>query len=333
VKDAHGSVLPTTVGGAKSSAKYLDRVFGSLRAISSERSAQTAIATLERLLRLWIKDQADKARDLVRSNKISWGTVLNAGAPTETIKKKKEEFTRIKSPSKPSKSPFLSGKERTALSELLNPEWNWIDTCRIKWSVLSPQEQHNQYSSYVADVKRYYEKINKVSSTIHAKLGHRKRWIHSACTYAGVEPKNKKDKANQFTWSQNFFKLKTTDMLMSVALVFCPAHYLTDIGYDNTATLAWFWDLGRVANAADCTTDNCGPSRVLWEEWCERFAPNFSLKKERVPDALSISDDNPFRLLASTSSKEVPKGEIPEDPLKEPVFEGASRDNDAVGWD
>jgi hypothetical protein len=66
VADAVGSVVPTEVGGAKSASKYLMRAFASLRAISSEGKHQAAIATLERLLKLWIKEQRDSSIALVQ---------------------------------------------------------------------------------------------------------------------------------------------------------------------------------------------------------------------------------------------------------------------------
>jgi hypothetical protein len=303
VKDAHGSVVPTQVGGAKSAAKYLDRAFGTLRAISSERQTQVAIATLERLLKLWIKSQADEAKELVRKCKLSWGSVLLAGAPTERIKKKKEIFTRIKSPSKPSKSPFLSGKERTSLSDILSTKWDRIEDMRKEWNLLSSQDQHSQYHTYVGRVKSYYEGIGQISSSVHAKLGHRKKWIHSACISAGVEPKGKKDKSNEFTWTQAFFKLDTKSIKLPIALVFSPAHYLTGSEFDNTATLDLLWSLNRKVTTLDCTTANCGPSKVLWEEWCERFSPNLSIPKDIVPSALALEDDNPFKVLQTQADK------------------------------
>jgi len=136
-KTAVGSVVPTEVGGAKSASKYLNKVFGGLRAVSSNTTTQEAIATLERLLKLWIKSCKDDAFTLIRKNKISWGQVLNSGLPTESKKVKGNLITQIKLPSKPSRSPFLSGKERTAIASILAPVWNTADQLRNEWVKLS----------------------------------------------------------------------------------------------------------------------------------------------------------------------------------------------------
>jgi len=293
-RTAQGSVVPTEVGGAKSASKYLQRVFGSLRAISSEQKHQAAIATLERLLKLWMKDKADEALALVRKNKISWGSVLIRGSPTETKKVKGNLITQVKSPSKPSRSPFLSNKERQLISSLLAPIWDRPAQMRTDWNKLSSEEQHDQYHEFVKMLKEHNEKLNKISTSIHAKLGHRKRWIHAACEERNAAPSKKKEKTNEFVWSQNFFKLTTTEVNLSVALIFAPSHYLVDPEYDCDTILTRLWRIGKVVDAPECTAERCGKTEELWKEWAQRFRPDFSQKKDSMPQAETLADKNPF---------------------------------------
>jgi hypothetical protein len=295
---AHGSVLPTEVGGAKSASKYLTKVFASLRNVSSEPKVQTAIMTFERLLKMWIKDQYRDALDLVRRNRISWGTLLNAGSPTESKKVKGRIVKQIRSPPKPSRSPFLSGKERQELASLFAPAWNTPEQMRTEWNALSANDQHTQYSEYLVRLKQHYEDISKISSSIHSKLGHRKKWIHKACEERDVVPKNKKDKSNEFKWADAFFKLNAKDMNLSVALVFAPSHYLPD-RYHVQDILSTLWDKDKVLTTTDAHENFCGVTVNLWKDWIQRFEPDLTINTIDVPEALSLEDDNPFADLPS----------------------------------
>jgi hypothetical protein len=302
VETAVGSVLPTSVGGAKSASKYLSKVFGALRAISSEEKHTQAIKTLDMLLKLWIKSQHTVALDLVRKNKISWGTVLLAGSPTEKKKVKGQEITLVKAPSKPSRSPYLSGKERQELSSLLASAWNTPDQLRTTWNRLSPEEQHQNYSEYIIMLKKHYENINKISTTVHSKLGHRKKWIHNACEDKDAVPMKKKDKSNEFIWTANFFKLDLTEINISVALVFSPHHYLTDSKYDGDNIITRLFNRRKVIDASDTTEHLCGVTVGLWREWAMRFEPDLSTEQGSVPAAVTLEDQNPYADLPEASA-------------------------------
>jgi hypothetical protein len=297
-----GSVLPTEVGGAKSASKYLAKVFGALRAISSEKKHLQAIATLERLLKLWYKAVRADALDLVRKNKISWGTVLLAGSPTESKKVKGNLITQIKSPSKPSRSPFLSGKEKQCLASLLAPVWNQPEQLRVLWNALPPREQHAQFENYVVMLKKHYEEVNKISTSMHAKLGHRKKWIHAACEQQDAVPTKKKDRSNEFVWAANFFKLDLTEINLSVALVFAPSHYLVDPKYECDTILGRLYGRNRVLSTDEITEALCGVTTDLWKEWVGRFRPNMSVQQGTVPEASTLADLNPFASLAPDDS-------------------------------
>jgi hypothetical protein len=301
VDTAVGSVLPTQVGGAKSANKYLLKAFGALRAVSSDPSHQVAIATLERVLKLWIKEQRANALGLIRKQKISWGHVLLTASPTETKRVKGQSVTLIKSPSKPSRSPFLSGKEKQVLSSLLASEWNTPEALRALWVSLSAEQQHDQYKEFIRRLKSHYESINRLSTSIHSKLGHRKRWIHAACEDKGVAPSSKKDKSNEFVWTQNFFKLDLTDFHLSSALVFAPNHYLLPDKYDCDNVLTNLWEKDDVLKPVDCTEHVCGVTVDLWKEWALRFEPDLSLIRSEIPQAVSLVDPNPFSNLPESS--------------------------------
>jgi hypothetical protein len=218
-------------------------------------------------------------------------------APTESKKVKGHLITQIKAPSKPSRSPFLSGKEKQALSSLLAPLWNTPEQMRDIWVSLSAKEQHSEYSDYVKALKQHFEHINKVSTSIHAKLGHRKKWIHAACEERGVAPTSKKDKANEFAWTSNFFKMNNTEINLPVSLVFAPNHYLTDPKYAADDILFKLWlrapKDGFLASD-DCTEEICGVSVELWKEWANRFHPDPAMSLVDVPKAETLGDTNPY---------------------------------------
>jgi hypothetical protein len=297
---AHGSVVPTEVGGSRSASKYLTKAFGALRAISSEPASQAAVATLERLLKLWIKDQSKPALALVRKCKIQWGTVLHRGAPTETKKVKGTTIINVTQPIKPSRSPFLSEKEKQMLASLFAPAWNAPEELRKAWVQLPPTEQHDQYGTYVKEVTKAFDNIKKISSSVHSKLGHRKRWIHQALTNKGMAPSKKKDKSNEFMWATAFWKLNLEGINLSVALVFSPSHYLVDPKYDCDTILTTLWNKDEVLTPDDATDQVCGVTVGLWKEWAMRFAPDFTKDSADVPQAETLRDDNPFSALSST---------------------------------
>jgi hypothetical protein len=289
------------VGGAKSASKYLAKVFGALRATSSDKMHQAAIKTLEQLIKLWYKEQRVTALALIRKNKIAWGSLLMAGSPTPHKKVKGSVITQVRSPSKPSKSPFLSGKEKQGISALFKAEWERPEQYRKEWNDLTSEDQHTQYKSYIEKLKSHYEDLNKLSTSIHAKLGHRKRWIHAACIEQDAAPNKKKDKSNEFIWSTNFFKLDLTKVNASVALVFSPAHYLVDPKFGTSDTRGALFRTNREPGTnlqitdALCRDENV---RILWQEWTDRFSPDFRLQVGTIPEATILEDQNPFAVLA-----------------------------------
>jgi len=297
VKDAQGAVLPSSIGGAKSASKYLSRVMASLRAgLPSDETAQ-AIKTLELLIKSWQKAQAVKALELVRRNKISWGTVVLAGSPTETKKGKRglPDTRVVSSPSKPSQSPWLSQQERSKLAKIFADEWSRPDKIRVRWIALSPEEQHSQYHDYVKELKDHYADISRISSSIHAKLGHRKNWIYKAVTENGLLPKSKKYKEDNFKISSIFFSsVKLTSLGMSVKKLFSPVEYLSEERFRTQTT----W--GELVFPDEDTTittsyfsPNDGEAYELWQIWATKFVPVFPAKTA-IPEAQGLRDDNPF---------------------------------------
>jgi hypothetical protein len=301
--DAVGSVVPVSVYGGDSANKYLAKGFAALRAVTDE-SELKAIKTLEQLLQLWRKEQEADALNLLTRHKIPWGAVLTKGAPTEKKKVKKQEIISIVSPPKPSKSPWLSGAERTELQRIFKEIWEFPDYMRKAWNVMSPQAQHANYHTYVAKVRSHYELMKAVSSSAHAKLGHRKKWIEDRCRSAGVEPKAKKEKGNMFIWTQNFFKLslRIYGTHQSMVRIFAPNHYLGGV---------WEEDFGYILEADRILTDRSQlPSeisedrRVLWGEWVDRFNPYPKKGRDEIVQEVNFESKNFYGVLGDESEDE-----------------------------
>jgi len=301
VKDAQGVSLPTSIGGAQSASKYMSKAFASLRAGTSDETTLGAISTLEKLLKLWIKQVREESLDLIKKQKISWGLVLRQGSQTETKKIKGKDVTQIVNAVKPSRSPWLSNKERQALSKLYSEAWSAPEVMRKAWVELPSQDQHANYHQVIAALKKHNEKLNQVSSNIHAKLGHRKKWIYAAVKEKDAEPKSKKDKSNPFAWSAEFFKLNTQDIRWNVASIFSPSHYLPTEDAKENDIYSQFYDVDANVTGAELARPEGMDSNVyeLWKEWADRFAPNFDqirFRKTRA-EQVSFSDENPFAVL------------------------------------
>jgi hypothetical protein len=279
-----GSVVPDTVSGADSANKYLAKTFAALRAVSNEDDLPS-IKTLEQLLQLWRKDQEEDALILLTSHKIPWGSVLVRGAPTERKTVKKQLITQIVSPPKPSKSPWVSGAERTYLSGYFKEVWEHPEELRKQWVELTPQQQHANFTVFVKHIREHYELMKKISSGVNAKLGHRKKWIEEVCREAGVQPKSKKDKGNMFLWTTAFFKRDLTKLGHHQSLVrtFAPNHYLEgnewieDFGVILRAE-------GKIENPASIPEGIPEERKGLWSEWVVRFQPNLSYKEPVVDE-------------------------------------------------
>jgi len=306
--DAVGSVVPASVYGDDSANKYLAKGFAALRAVIDE-SELKAIKTLEQLLQLWRKDQEEDALNLLTRHKIPWGAVLTKGAPTEKKKVKKQEIISIVSPPKPSKSPWLSGAERTELQAIHKEIWEFPEYMRKAWNLMTPEAQHANYKIYVAKVRSHYELMKAVSSSAHAKLGHRKKWIEDRCRSAGVEPKSKKEKGNMFVWTQNFFKLslKIYGTHQSLIRIFAPNHYLGG---------EWNEDFGYILDNDKMLTDISQlPSQIpegrrkLWGEWIARFNPYPKKGRDEILQEVSFDTKNFYGVLG-------------DDPLDEEEYEG-----------
>jgi hypothetical protein len=304
-------VLPSSVGGAKSASKYLTRIMAGLRAGLPDEDTSTAIKTLELLLKAWQKTRGEQALNLLRKNKISWGALQLAGSPTQIKKGKKgkPDQTVIVSPSKPSTSPWLSVQERVKISKLLSEKWSFSDDLRKEWIVLTPVEQHKQYNSFVTRLKDGYTEMSRISNSVHAKLGHRKNWIFKAVTQAGLMPKSKKDKEDNFKISSIFFSsVKLSNLGLSIKKAFSPSEYLESIDSSARGTFnaCIGIDTDNEVIVSDFSLEKHGPAYELWQIWAEKFVPVFPAKINIIPDAAGLPDDNPYVLL-DTTVKSVPK--------------------------
>jgi len=302
VKTAHGAVLPPSIGGAKSASRYLLRVVQGLRASVTDDSAGKGIDTLVLLIKLWQKTQEDKALDLVRKHKISWSDVLFKGAPTTVIKGKKgkPDQTVVKSPPKPSRSPWLSSAERSVLGEVFKARWSALEDIRNQWSVLIAEQQHRQYETFVGRVRAHYEELNRISMSVNARLGKRKYWIESVCKSDGYNPKVKRDESQSFLLSAHFFKKDLSGVTNGIKRVFAPITYLEDDSFKSRE----IWDKCLIEhgpltpiNVSDFTLDGDGQAYKLWQLWAEMFRPALSGIGLKVDEPQPIETYNIFSKL------------------------------------
>jgi hypothetical protein len=305
VADAHGDVLPSAVAGSKSASKYITRVMQGLRANISDDNCLKAIDALAMLLKAWQKVNYERSLSIVRKCKLSWSTVLFRGAPTEVIKGKrnKPDQTVVRSPPKPSRSPWLSSAERSELGNLYKVDWSHLDEVRLRWNALSSEQQHRQFNAFVRDVKSHYERLNNISNFVHAKLGKRKHWIELSCKEDGYKPKVKRDESESFLLSAHFFAKKNLNEFdMSVKRVFAPITYLEDT---PEGQLLQTWnnciptegDGNNRISAVDFSPDEDGKFTKLWQIWAEMFSPVFVDKRKPVVEATPTEDRNIFSKL------------------------------------
>jgi hypothetical protein len=308
VKDAHGDVLPAAVGGQKSASKYMSRIMAGLRSSITDDSMAKSLETLSILLKLWQKENRENALSIVRKCKLSWSSVLFRAAPTETIKGKrgKPENKVIRSPSKPSKSPWLAASERSALGDLLKDDWSFLDGYRESWQALGSQEQHKQFNKFVSNIKAKYTELKTLSDSIHAKLGKRKYWIERQCKADGYKPKPKKGESESFLMAAHFFSKDLSTTKLGVKKVFCPSTYLVDNKYANDknwASLIGTTDEVLRLSSATTTQQQFGDTFRLWGIWADIFKPVFRKSEKVDEDAPQTDSFNMYTILAAEKPK------------------------------
>jgi len=301
VADAQGVVLPSSVGGAKSASKYMLRVFQGLRASITDEKMVDSLTTLSSLLKLWQKEKHKDALSIVRKCKIAWSAVLFKGATTAVIKGKrgKPDQTVLRSPPKPSRSPWLSSVERTGIGELFKSQWSGLDEIRKRWNALIAEQQHRQYNTFIREIQKLYEDMHRISSSVHAKLGKRKHWIDTVCKKDGFAPKAKKSEAQSFLLSAHFFKKENLHTLHpSVQKVFSPAVYLEGIiqGQDAIYKDLYPSEPGGVYRwtKGDFNEHDHSEAFRMWGIWADTFKPVFRHNVPVVQEAKPDQHKNPF---------------------------------------
>jgi hypothetical protein len=308
VKDAHGDVLPTVIGGAKSASKYMSKVIAGLRANVTEESSVKAIDTLAMLLKLWQKASAERALSIVRKCKIAWSTLLFRAAPTTVVKGKKRQpdQTVLRSPPKPSRSPWLSASERNALSDLFKDDWSHLEEIRKEWNALIPEQQHRQFNNFKNRITSYYERLNQISNSVHAKLGKRKHWIETYCKEDKYNPKAKKGESESFLLSAHFFKTDLSRFPLEVAKVFSPVTYLVDDKYRTLEVWANCFPSESdsvILSASDYSQSEDGSAYKLWQVWADLFHPKFTKQSIKVDEASPTMTSNFFSILFPKGDK------------------------------
>jgi hypothetical protein len=303
VTDAHGDVLPTAVGGQKGASKYMMRLIAQIRSSITDDSCLKAVDTLYMLIKLWQKSKEQEALSIVRKCKLPWSAVLFRAAPTEVIKAKRNrpEQTIVRSPSKPSRSPWLSQAERSVLGDIFKDDWSFLERYRVEWQRLGPEQQHAQMNSYIRRIKAEYERLNAISTSVHAKLGKRKYWIERACKDDGFKPKAKKNESESFLLAQHFFKKDLSTLNIRVKKIFSPVTYLDN---DRFSSLDIWAQLVGTADKADNIitredfSDEDGPSYKLWQVWADYIRPVITKGSQVVDDPPTVESFNIFNALS-----------------------------------
>jgi hypothetical protein len=308
VKDASGEVVPSSVGGGKTASKYMTKIIQGLRSNISDEASVKAIDTLAMMIKVWQKAKGTQSLEILRKCKMSWSVVLHKGAPTQVKKGKKgkPDQTVIRSPAKPSRSPWLSQAERAELGNLYKSKWSGLDTIRDQWVALTAEQQHRQLGTFIKCVKSHYDDLNNVSSSVHAKLGKRKHWIEVICKEDNFKPKAKRDEAETFLLAAHFFKKDLTNFDMKVKKVFAPVTYLPDPEGKQLET----WnncfpeeeDSYRITSANFSLKDD-GQAYRLWQIWADMFLPVFSKNVVQIEEAKPIGDKNIYSVLLGLVSK------------------------------
>jgi hypothetical protein len=191
------------------------------------------------------------------------------------------------------------------LGEVFKPLWSGLDTLRIQWAALSPEQQHRQFNSFVKSIQDHYSELHRVSSGIHAKLGKRKHWIESVCKTDGYNPKVKKDESQSFLLAAHFFKKDLSKCHQGIKKVFAPSTYLA--GIDQQADKNWAdlhpdgEDVVRWS-ASDFSRDNTGEYFRLWQTWAELFKPVFRKSDAVVVEPQPTATLNIFSTLDASAS-------------------------------
>jgi hypothetical protein len=300
VPDAHGDVLPTSVGGQRSASKYLSKVIAGLRSNVLDETMLSAIDALTMLLKIWQKVNHDNALTIARNCKLAWSTVLFRAAPTEVIKGKrnKPDQTVVRPPSKPSRSPWLSQSERSALGTLLKDDWSFLENFRKDWIALPAVEQHKQFNSYIRRIKAKYEELNVLSISIHSKLGKRKYWIERLCKQQGYKPKVKKGESDSFLLSTHFFQQDLSLLNFQVAKVFAPITYLPNERFAVNESWSSFFMPDDEVSWDEITFDDINQeTKELWSIWVHIWHPLFPIAKQVPPDPPPVDSFNMFKVL------------------------------------
>jgi hypothetical protein len=258
------------------------------------------------MLKMWQKARRVEALGIVRQCKIKWSEVLFKGAPTTLIKGKrnKPDQTVVRSPPKPSRSPWLSQAERSAIGEVFKDRWSALDSIRDKWVALSSEQQHRQFNTVVKSIQTHYSELHRISSSVHAKLGKRKHWIEASCKQDGYNPKVKKDESQSFLLAAHFFKKDLSLLNRRIVKTFSPATYLRDISEEDAITYEQLTpEKGTVRySSIDFDEADYGEFFRLWRIWADMFKPCFSHDAPPEVEANPSENVNIFATLETNVS-------------------------------
>jgi hypothetical protein len=220
------------------------------------------------------------------------------------LARNKPDQTVVRSPPKPSRSPWLSAAERSELGSIFKEKWSFLEDYRKRWTALIAEQQHRQFGTFIRDIKREYEKLNAISNSVHAKLGKRKYWIERVCAEDGYKPKAKKNESESFLLSAHFFKKDLTKLDMRIKKVFSPVTFMDEDTFmsDTIWSQLFSEEESYLVTAGSFTEKDDGPAYRLWQIWADVYQPRFVAKVTKIDDPVLSKDFNIFSQLGETSA-------------------------------
>jgi hypothetical protein len=285
------------VGGGKAS-EYLSHRFLALKATLGSNYSHVA-DTIERLVKIWVEENAEKTRSLLASTKIPWSFVLSKGGEYKVSKKKqgRKEVTlrQLVTPINPKESAWVMPAERKIISHLCAPVWGRLDVYQKEWAALPGPDTQILLDSFISKVKLAYKEMHKISESMTKRLGQRKAII---CNSPPIRRLSKRDLKNKKSNDLLvlFSKSDLTLLPKGAKAVFEPFY----VGNALPAVEKVLGKMSDVNNVHDLASNrvqvlaSCEGSEkqaVQWELWwLESFQPSHDYNRSKdIPKDVSAA--------------------------------------------
>jgi hypothetical protein len=300
-KDVKGIVIPEKIG-SDSNRKYLTKIFSTLRTCAKDEVQRVAVHAIDTAVHIWARSQSDIALELVKSQRISWSAVLAKAGTWETKKVKGKEMKRLLIPHKPNASPWCSATESKALSDIYAGTWEEPSRLAAEWKKLDAVMQHSLFESFVKELKASFAKQQKISQTVSARLGHRKRHILSFIQAEGQMPKKKSEQTDNFRLRDIFYKLDLSKLDEKIKYQFYPSLATCVDKEEESSVMARAFALAKDWEKSLGGLDKRHPRDRMEGFWLNKFKP--ATPKDLVWNSANaeIETSNRFSLLPDEES-------------------------------